>query len=91
MAPMLAHVPLATVLPSMDLTAKVYKVLNHWFITLIFLLHDNNIDDDECALGTAACNQECTNTPGSYTCSCFEGYVLDDDQHICIGMHVYKS
>lgn len=33
-------------------------------------------DIDECQLDTACCNQECTNTEGSYNCTCHRGYSL---------------
>jgi len=34
------------------------------------------IDIDECALGIAGCdvNANCSNTEGSYECTCFQGY-----------------
>ena len=36
-------------------------------------------DDNECTLGTSNChvNAECTNTPGSFSCACVEGYSGD--------------
>ena len=33
-------------------------------------------DEDECSKGIARCDTHCTNTPGSYTCSCDQGYRL---------------
>ena len=43
-------------------------------------------DVDECAEDSDGCEQVCTNTEGSYLCSCFLGYTLDkDDDHICVG------
>ena len=33
-------------------------------------------DVDECAEGTAACDQTCTNTQGGYECSCKPGFRL---------------
>ena len=44
-------------------------------------------DVNECALETHNCQQVCSNTDGSFTCLCFEGYDLDDDQISCTGMH----
>ena len=35
-------------------------------------------DVDECAEGSN-CAQTCTNTEGSYTCSCEPGYTLGDN------------
>lgn len=31
------------------------------------------------------CSQQCRNILCSYTCSCYEGYFLANDQHTCIG------
>ncbi|XP_077995025.1 uncharacterized protein LOC144448621 [Glandiceps talaboti] len=41
-------------------------------------------DINECDGGTSGCDQLCTNTIGSYTCSCKEGKLLQDDLHTCI-------
>ncbi|XP_053373031.1 uncharacterized protein LOC128546497 isoform X2 [Mercenaria mercenaria] len=40
-------------------------------------------DIDECTDGTAGCEHVCTNTPGSFKCSCREGYELLFDQTNC--------
>ena len=45
-------------------------------------------DIDECALNISGCNQNCTNTIGSYFCSCYPGYKLDKDDKTCIGKHL---
>ncbi len=42
-------------------------------------------DIDECFLSFNKCNHMCTNTPGSYTCSCQQGYTFDPDDLLCRG------
>jgi len=46
------------------------------------------LDIDEC-MEYNDCHQICTNTFGSYECSCDPGFVLMDDNRTCAGMHVY--
>ena len=48
----------------------------------IFLLSP---DVDECQLDTDGCSQICTNTIGSFMCSCNDGYILADDDLGCLG------
>ena len=43
-------------------------------------------DTNECATGNGGCAQTCTNTIGSYACSCMIGYTLDTFNHGCNGM-----
>ena len=46
-------------------------------------------DINECAEGTAGCNQRCVNTPGNYTCACYRGYTLSTaNHHICLGEYL---
>ena len=45
-----------------------------------------SVDIDECGLGTHQCAQDCSNTVGSYTCSCQTGYTLNADGRRCDGM-----
>ena len=40
-------------------------------------------------MGTDGCNQTCTNTVGSYSCSCVTGYRLASDGHMCDGECIY--
>ena len=42
-----------------------------------------SIDINECVEGLSICSQVCTNTVGSYTCSCHPGYTLSADNSIC--------
>ena len=44
---------------------------------------NNPSDIDECSATTHGCEQGCLNTEGSYTCTCGEGYVLNDDKRTC--------
>ena len=43
-------------------------------------------DTDECSNSNGGCAQNCTNTVGSYICSCNSGYNLNSDQHACNGI-----
>ena len=52
-------------------------------------------DIDECELGLADCdgNAYCTNTTGSYTCTCNKGYTGEGHNGFCEGtiiLHVYR-
>ena len=40
-------------------------------------------DIDECMNNIDGCAQLCTNTIGSYVCSCRTGFVLASDRHAC--------
>ena len=42
------------------------------------------VDIDECA-ENGACDHNCTNTVGSFNCSCNSGYELDDNGRNCNG------
>ena len=65
----------------MDLTAMVSYLYIQKDCSMKSLLSDIN----ECDEGISGCNQTCTNTNGSYICSCYNGYVLDADDHSCNG------
>uniref|UniRef100_A0A0B7ACI5 EGF-like domain-containing protein n=1 Tax=Arion vulgaris TaxID=1028688 RepID=A0A0B7ACI5_9EUPU len=41
-----------------------------------------HIDIDECS-GRNTCQQKCTNMPGSYECSCQDGFILAEDEYTC--------
>lgn len=45
-------------------------------------------DLDECTMGVHSCEQSCHNTPGSYSCSCEEGFQLRADKRHCIGISI---
>ena len=47
------------------------------------------VDINECE-GYNDCHQICTNTNGSYYCSCDTGFVLLADNRTCQGYHCYS-
>ena len=44
------------------------------------------LDIDECS--EDPCDHECTNADGSFTCSCNNGYELDENGRSCNGMYI---
>ncbi|XP_066275437.1 uncharacterized protein [Branchiostoma lanceolatum] len=48
-------------------------------------------DVDECATGNGGCSQNCTNTIGSFSCSCQNGYTLNGDSVSCDGWDLPAS
>lgn len=42
-------------------------------------------DIDECTIMNGGCDTHCTNSEGSYECSCSEGYALMPDLRTCAG------
>ena len=57
--------------------------INDYVYTFVSILSDT----DECSDGTHNCSQICTNTNGSFTCGCINGYLLDLDEVTCKGMY----
>ena len=47
------------------------------------------LDVDECqsSHGCSSSTPICTNTEGSYTCTCLQGYQRGDNDTICVGEH----
>ena len=58
---------------------------NHWPQYLFNDILAKYADIDECAEDTHDCAQMCTDTDGSYMCSCDVGYDLAFDSHGCDG------
>ena len=48
-----------------------------------------SVEINECASSSSPCEHSCTNTDGSFQCSCNNGYLLDDDGRSCDGMFMY--
>jgi len=50
------------------------------------------VDIDECLTNISGCSQACTNTIGSYQCSCTDGYILlPVDNKTCQGMIILSQ
>ena len=49
------------------------------------LLCYTHLDENECLTGDDFCAQNCSNTVGSYTCTCNTGYTLNSDGYTCNG------
>ena len=43
------------------------------------------LDAEECSSNNGGCAHTCTNTPGSYLCTCNDGYTLAPDKRSCSG------
>ncbi len=59
-----------------------------WYTVTFWLLHMAlycYLDVDECSEGSDNCAQNCTDTDGSYECSCRSGYRLANDSQGCDG------
>ncbi|KAH3768765.1 hypothetical protein DPMN_169982 [Dreissena polymorpha] len=46
---------------------------------------------DECQSGTSSCSDICINTPGSFSCKCGNGFVLDSNGEKCIDINDCKG
>ena len=77
--------------PGIDETACFGKISQsvhfaNYIGTVFFLIDINECDED-----TDGCAQNCTNTNGSYACSCDTGYHLGNDGYSCYGTSNYPS
>ena len=43
------------------------------------------LDVNECATNNGGCEHNCMNTEGTFLCSCFNGYTLDNNAFNCSG------
>ena len=68
---------------------KSSRVPLHTFVSFLLCMYRyvvNLVDIDECL--SSPCDHSCTNTPGSFVCSCNDGHVLDDDGNTCNGVFI---
>lgn len=61
-----------------------------YVILLYITLFCSHTDIDECS-GHNECEQQCRNLPGTFECTCEEGYFLQQDGSQCAGTCVDKS
>ena len=61
------------------------------FVDLIRHFISYMLDINECATNNGGCSQNCTNTFGSFVCSCMAGYTLGADSRSCNGTYVICS
>ena len=64
-------------------TITAYSYLRHFDNVRYYIPY--NLDADECQLGLSDCEHICSNTEGSYTCSCRPGYDLALNMRSCEG------
>lgn len=62
-------------------TTNIAKHIN--IVTILY-----STDTNECTVNNGNCSQLCTNTNGSYICSCELGYFLDVNNHSCNGRFI---
>ena len=48
------------------------------------------VDINECEINSGGCDQNCTNTIGSFICNCVLGYELDEDEVTCNGKYEWR-
>ena len=58
------------------------------FLNALTLLFPSPTDIDECATGNGGCDHICTNTVGSFYCTCRPGYTLQEDGFTCVGKFI---
>ena len=51
---------------------------------------ESSLDINECKQGNGGCEHTCTNTIGSYYCTCNSGYKLSKEKH-CSGNKIIKN
>lgn len=54
------------------------------FFSFFFSLF-SDIDECENDFYNGGCVHECINIPGNYRCMCYDGFMLAEDGHNCLG------
>ena len=58
--------------------------------TLKYYVHTHT-DVIECTSDNGGCEQTCDNVPGSFTCTCEDGYYLETNRLNCSGGFLQKA
>jgi len=69
--------------------ANLHLVSNTFLLTFHYQTELFFSDVDECATEALPCDHTCTNTPGSYECTCNDGYTSWDNG-TCTGTVLVK-
>ena len=80
------HVKLDITLIVINRDVLVSFILLAYFTVLLIVI----TDIDECKQGNGECEHTCTNTIGSYYCTCKTGYQLSKEKH-CSGNKIIKN
>jgi len=51
-------------------------------------LYSTIVDINECSSHNGGCNHRCTNSHGSFKCSCNKGYSLQSNKKTCVGKYI---
>ena len=74
----------------MDTPVLVCNFIMRYHLILT-MLYKKYIDVNECSTSNGGCTETCTNTAGSYYCTCPSGYSLASNAHGCNGEHNYRK
>ena len=76
----MAASPVSVAMDTLEMALSVQVLTNHLSqVTLAKLKYHYSIDVSECCMDTDNCSPDatCTNTEGSFTCTCNQGYTGD--------------
>ena len=78
--------------PQYIIMITIVTMINPSTYTLLYMLYASiTTDIDECKKSNDVCDHICTNTNGSYQCSCHDGYSLEENKSHCVGMRYCMS
>ena len=60
----------------------------HMYGILIYIYHHYNIDILNCMINDHNCSQLCVEVEGSFNCSCYPGYELQQNRVTCTGNQI---